>query len=233
MQSNFYLKLTISSLFFSGLTGQCWAQQNLFNVPSTEITQKGKVFFQEQFNIGADAGNSNTTIDYGFGNNWEVGINLFNLDMYPTNSTIHNPHLLANFQKAFDITDNYRLSVGTQTGITPPLYHPNIAIPSFSYLNNAFDMEEWGKYYLGVYYANKAYAGSGDNVGLMAGFDYPILQGKVHLMGDIMTGNSDISVGVVGAVFYLANNWQLSFGAQLPVPGSNNDYGMVFEITKI
>jgi hypothetical protein len=209
------------------------AQQNLFNVPSSEITEKNKIFFQQQFNIGALAGNSNTTIDYGLGNNLEVGINLFNLDLYPTNSGIHNPHLLFNFQKAFDITDFYKMSFGTQTGITPPLYHSKISVPSFSYFNNAFDMDNWGNYYLGVYYANRAYVGPGENVGLMAGVDLPIMKGKVHLMGDVMTGNNDISVGVVGAVLYLPNNWQLSFGAQLPVPGSNNDYGMVFEITKL
>jgi hypothetical protein len=223
----------IFSLVISVLPCAGWAQQNLFNVPSSDITEKNKIFFQQQFNIGSVAGNSNTTIDYGLGNNLEIGINLFNLDLYPTNSGIHNPHFLVNIQKAFDITDSYKMSFGTQTGITPPLYHSNIAVPSFSYLNNAFDLERWGKYYLGVYYANHAYAGPGNNVGLMAGVDFPIFKGKVHLMGDLMTGNNDISVGVVGAVFYLPNNWQLSFGAQLPAPGSNNDYGMVFEITKL
>lgn len=234
MPTMFSNKLYVLTLILiSNFPIQSWAQQNLFNVPSAEITQRGKIFFQQQFNIGADTGNSNTTIDYGLGDNWEVGVNLFNLDLYPTNNTIHNPHILANFQKAFDWNESYKLSIGTQTGIAPPLYHSGIAMPSFSYLNNAFDMDKWGKYCLGVYYANKAYAGNGNNVGLMAGFDFPILTNKVHLMGDIMTGSNDISVGVVGAVFYLPSNWQLSFGAQLPSPNSNNDYGMVFEITKL
>jgi hypothetical protein len=223
----------IISLIIGILPCAGWAQQNLFNVPSSDITQKNKFFFQQQFNIGAAAGNSNTTIDYGLGTNLEVGINLFNLDLYPTDSGIHNPHFLLNFQKAFSITESYKMSLGTQTGITPPLYHAKIEVPSFSYLNNAFDLDQWGKYYLGVYYANHAYAGSGNNVGLMAGLEIPLVEGKVHLMGDLMTGNNDISVAVVGAVFYLPSSWQLSFGAQLPAPGSNNDYGMVFEITKL
>jgi hypothetical protein len=33
-------------------------------------------------------------------------------------------------------------------------------------------------------------------------------------MGEVMTGNNDISVTVIGAVFYLSSNWQLLFGAQ-------------------
>jgi hypothetical protein len=162
-----------------------------------------------------------------------VGINLFNLDLYPTNGERHNPHFLVNFQKAFNITEAYKMSFGTQTGLTLPVYQAKITVPSFSYLNNAFDLGQWGKYYLGGYYANHAYAGPGNNVGLMAGVDLPILKGKVHLMGDLMTGNNDISVAVVGAVFYLPSNWQLSFGAQLPMPRGHNDYGMVFEITKL
>jgi hypothetical protein len=89
-----------------------------------------------------------------------------------------------------------------------------------AYLYNAFDLADWGRAYLGAYYANHAYAGPSNNVGLMAGLDVPIMKGKVYLMGNLMTGNNDISVAVVGAVFYLPSNWQLSFGAQLPAPGS-------------
>jgi hypothetical protein len=227
------LSITIFALFIGVFPCVGTAQQNLFNVPSSEITKKNKFFFQQQFNIGALAGNSNTTIDYGLGDNIEVGINLFNLDLYPTNSSIHNPHFLVNFQKAFELTKNYKISLGTQTGFTPPIYHQDIAIPSFSYLNNAIDLDRWGKYYLGAYYANLAYAGPGDSFGVMAGAEIPLIEDKVHLMGDLMTGKNDIGVAVVGLVFYLPSDWQLSFGAQLPAPGSNNDYGMVFEITKL
>ncbi len=63
---------------------------------------------------------------------------------------MHNPHFLINFQKAFNVTDSYKVSFGTKTGITPPLYHSNIAVPSFTYLENAFDLNQWGKYYLGA-----------------------------------------------------------------------------------
>ena len=209
------------------------AQQNLFNVPSVEITSKDKFFYQQQFNFGLSAGNSNTTLDYGLGNNFEIGINLFNTDLYTPNGQYQNPHLLINFQKAFDISDHYKVSFGTQSGFTPPIYRTKIEFPSFSYINNAFDLDKWGKFYLGGYYANQGYAGPGSSLGLMAGIDFPIMKGKAHLMGDWITGNNDIGVAVVGAVFFIPKNWQVSFGAQLPSPESNNDYGMVFEITKL
>ena len=113
------------------------------------------------------------------------------------------------------------------------MYNNPIQVPSFSYINNAVALEKWGKYYLGGYYANHAYAGSGDSFGLMAGIEFPLIENKMHLMGDLLSGNNGISVTVLVVVFYLPNNWQLSFGAQLPAPSSHNDYGMVFEITKL
>jgi hypothetical protein len=67
----------------------------------------------------------------------------------------------------------------------------------------------------------------------MAGVEYPLIANKLHLMGDFISGNSDISVAVIGAVLFLPHQWQLSLGAQVPAPTSNNDYGLVFEITKL
>ncbi len=46
-------------------------------------------------------------------------------------------------------------------------------------------------------------------------------------MADLMRGNNAVGVAVV----YLSDNWQLSLGEQLPSSDSDNDYGMVFEIT--
>jgi hypothetical protein len=225
--------IALTSLIISSLAEVGLAQQNLFNVPSSDITEKNKFFFQQQFNFSSLQGNSNTTLDYGLGDNLEVGINLFNVDMYSSTGGYTNPNFLLNFQKGFQITEAYKVSFGTQTGVKVPIYSTTVQMPSFSYFTNALNLEKWGKYYVGSYYANHAYAGTGDSFGLMAGIEYPLIEKKVHFMGDILTGNNDISVAVLGFVVFLPKDWQLSFGAQLPAPSSNNDYGMVFEITKL
>lgn len=223
------LLLLCATLFYSSFGN---AQQNLFNIPSSDITEDGKVFFQQQFNLGKLSGVSNTTLDYGLENNLEIGLNVFNVDMYPTNE-LRNPFVLANFQKGFEINEYYKIGFGTQTGITPPMYNKDVGIPSFSYLINAVTLEHLGNYYLGSYYANHAYAGTGNFFGMMGGIEYPLFEKELHLQGDILTGNNDISVAVLGFVIFLPKDWQLSFGAQLPSPTSHNDYGAVFEITKL
>jgi len=202
-------------------------------VPSADITEKGQFFFQQQFNFFTAAiGTSNTTIDYGLGHELEIGLNVFNVDMHDTDGNFQNPHILLNFQKGFTLSENYKVSFGTQSGITPPLYNKTVEIPSFSYIHNALDLKERGKYFFGSYFTNRAYAGE-NQFGYMTGLEYPLFENKFHLMADYISGNSDISVAVLGGMFSLPNKWQLSLGAQIPAPSSNNDYGLVFEITKL
>lgn len=95
-------------------------QQNLFNVPTSDITEKGKVFFQEQMNVVSLRGTSYTTFTYGLGNNFEMGINVFNVATHPAHRHSQNPSFLINSQKGFNISDTHKISIGTQTGLAPP-----------------------------------------------------------------------------------------------------------------
>jgi hypothetical protein len=56
-----------------------FAQLTIFNVSSSEITEKNKLSFQQQFEI-QDVINSTTTATYGLGKFWEVGVNVFNVN---------------------------------------------------------------------------------------------------------------------------------------------------------
>ncbi|MBT9099981.1 hypothetical protein KFZ76_19970 [Methylovulum psychrotolerans] len=215
------------------LPALCLAQQNLFNVPSADITEAGQFFFQQQFNIiSANSGTSNTTLDYGLGRQLEIGLNLFNLDMQTTNGSYQNPHILLNFQKGHTFNQHYKIGFGSQSGLTPALHGHTTELPSFNYINNAVDLQEHGKYFLGGYFANQAYA-SKNQFGFMAGAEYPLIHHKIHLMADFISGDNDLSVAVIGAAFHLSHHWQISLGAQLPAPTSHNDYGLVLEITQL
>jgi hypothetical protein len=50
-------------------------------------------------------------------------------------------------------------------------------------------------------------------------------------MKDIQTGNNDVSIAVIGGVFYVPPGWNLSLGARLPTPRSHTRYGLVLEWT--
>lgn len=211
----------------------CFSQQNLFNVPSAEITKQKQVFVQQQFNFLSTT-TSNTTIDYGLGNNWEIGINLFNLDMYSLQDQWNNPLFLLNFQKAFEVTSLWKIGIGSQSGLTLPIHDSKSQLASFNYVNNAFDLGGWGKYYLGVYYANQGYAGDGTNVNLMAGIELPTPIDTVFIMADYIGGRNALNAAVIGVVWKATAQWQLSLGGLIATPESaGSENGVVLEITRL
>ena len=202
-------------------------------MPTSDITEKDKVFFQEQINLVSLRGTSLTTFTYGLGNNFEIGVNLFNVHFHPTLRNSQNPSFLFNLQKGFNLGESHKISIGTQMGLTTPWYTSTVKMSSFSYINTAIDLKKFGKYYLGGYYADHAYSGRSNSLGFMAGAEYELSPNKVHLIGDLLTGHNSISAAVLGAVVYLPGKWHISMGAQLPVPHSHgrNGYGIVFQLT--
>ena len=191
------------------------AQQNLFNVPSAEITPKGGLFFQQQFNVNKYI-QSSTTIDYGLGRGYEVGLNVIGLPLYdptlgPNPSTVgrQQPDILVNGLKVFTISERARVGVGTQLGETAPLFTSSVQLANFTYGVGAFDLpHERGTLYGGAFYANSAYRGGGHPFGVLIGCDIPLIENKVHFMADYISGVTDLSVAVVG--FRILSNPKLA-----------------------
>lgn len=217
------------------------AQQNLFNVPSGTITRKDELFLQEQLNIGR-FGESNTTIDYGLGNNWEIGLNIFKVNLYPGNvnplpGESNEDAFMFNLQKGFRPFESLVFAIGTQNGISA-----NNGTQKVDYLNFNWGLTRWtptesrfeGTLISGVYYGNRNYLGPGNEFGWMAGIEYPLWREDLSFVADFISGNNSASVAVIGAqwTFSEKKGWQISLGAQLPSPLSSNDFGAVFELTK-
>lgn len=209
------------------------SQQSLFNVPSIEPTKEAKIFFQEQVNVLPSEGVSNTTIDYGLGNGWSAGLSLYNVKAYSNNGAQPIPDLMFNIEKVVDITPRWHIGMGAQTGVNPTEVNQVNALKNFSYFQNVYIApNEAGKYYLGYYFANDGFSERGNNNGFMLGMEIPIIKHHLNLMGDYLSGENASSVGVLGLVWYAPSNLQISIGVQIPSPNSQNDFGVVFELTK-
>jgi hypothetical protein len=217
------------------------AQQNLFNVPSVAVTDPGGLFFQQQTNLNALI-QTNTTLSYGLGRGWEVGLNVFDVPLYNpglrngrlVSRELQEPEVLVNGLRVFELTDRLRVGVGTQLGQTAPVFESRLRLSNFTYVNAAAKLpNDWVEVYGGAFYANRTYGGAGDRVGGLLGADIPVAEKKLHLMADWVVARNDLGVAVVGGVLYLPRNWQLSLGAQLPSPGSRNRYGAVLELTYV
>lgn len=232
-----YLRVAILALIFSPLA----AQQNLFNVPNGDITDPGKFFFQEQANISANTVQSNTTVDYGLPNNFEVGLNLFFLNfatelpartqLNTTNDTIPaSPLLMANAQKGFSPRNWLHFSLGGQAGANLG----DVANTKFAYLTYGTavfaEATTGASFHFGLYHGNIAYNGSGNGF-LMGGIEFPVFARTFHLIFDIIQGSHANAVFVPGLLYYFSERVGLSIGWQKPFPASATEQAIVFELS--
>lgn len=199
------------------------AQQTYFNVPSSDIVEKHEFAVQQQVNI-SESLRSSTTFNYGLGREWEVGLNLYNLDYQPKerhfmrNDSIteqpFSPLLLLNTQKAFDITDNLELAIGAQTGMNLTRTHqPQWVGYLYGHVAGSFHDEHYN-WSFGGYTANARYLGEGSKAGFQAGFDAGIFYQKFHLLGDWISGTHQQGQLVLGAEVYLGKHFPLAVGWQ-------------------
>ena len=217
------------------------AQQNLFNIPSSEITVKNKLFFQQQFNINENI-QSNTNFCYGLGWNMELGFNIAGLQTNQkfTKLTINNslngeplaPLGLITFQKAFDINRLLTIGLGTQFGTNLSNQKKHV-FADFTYLNSLLNLyKEKLKINFGIFYGDKAVVGEKSELGYMYGFETKINK-KIHLVADHIAGKTPIGVNVVGFIFFVQPNLPLSFGYQIPNSKTNANTAYVFELTYV
>lgn len=236
------IKIKLLLLFFAaGKT--IYSQQNLFNVPSLEITGKKEHFAQYQVNI-TDQFQNNITYNYGLGKGWEIGLNILALNINPklnaevlsfndhfeTNAPLC-PLLMINAQKEFKLSKIFKVSSGFQLGMnaSPDIASDRLAI--FAYANSKLNLAD-NKLQLvnGLYYGNKNYLGCGTPINVMNGVEYSLLK-KFHLMGDVFWGNNYISDGVIGGVYYITDHFTVSAGYQFLTLHSKSSNGCVVELT--
>jgi hypothetical protein len=230
------LSLAVSAL----LCCEANAQRNLVDVPSSEIVERGKLFFQEQAVLTKEEINTSTIFTCGIGHNFEVGVTVYQLVFQRSRGVVidpdtpeTNPDFLINMQKGFEISDWLTLGVGTRSGISAATSHQKITFVSHDFLNTGVSInDDQHKIIAGIYYANDAYAGEGTNWGAMAGVDVTLIKEKLNFVGDMQTGNTSLSVFNTGIQFSLPKEWKLMLGAQFPFPGSENSEAGVIQISR-
>lgn len=217
------------------------AQQNFFNIPSGDITLKGKVFYQHQLNVYSKNVESKGHFVYGLGKGWDVGVNLVGKGFYfqpnwrakynsnPNQGALY-PMLMPTLQKQFMVKDNFAVNLGTQVGWN---------------LSNKLSNKEllYYNYALGIYYFNKKksrvvagayqttnfFVGNGNTTGAMLGYEINLSK-RWYLMGDWVSGRNDAGVGVFGFMYNVSKRVQFCSGVLVPNGLSDRPMGVVLEL---
>ena len=233
-------KKSLLIFFFWSLHFLMPAQQNFFNVNTSDITDSAKLFFQQQLNFNAQT-SSNTTFTWGLGHGFEIGFNVFgvNFDNRAKTFLVNDkdytaplgPILLINAQKVFHLSEHFKIGIGTQRGLNLTSYSKEIRPVTFDYATFVYQPTHKLKLVAGAYYGNPYFLGSGNELGCMAGFEWAIIEHHFHVQGDWLYGNNSLGIWVPGVVIYFTKNISMSLGWQLPNPHTTNPQAFVFEFT--
>jgi hypothetical protein len=216
------------------------AQQNLFNIPSADITPKGKVFYQHQINLYSDRFESKGHFVYGLGKGWDAGLNVVGKGVVfkPRWELIHNdqqldgalfPVVMGTLQKQFVVSNRVNVNVGTQAGTNISRFEYRRTFHHFTYGLANCQFGPGKRIIGGVYATNRNFVGPGNDLGVLFGYEWKLTD-KWYLMGDWLSGRNDTGVGVVGTMFWATPKVQFCAGALIPNPSTPKPPGVVLEI---
>lgn len=233
------------------LSGKIFAQQSFFNVPSSDITDVGKIFIQQQTNIMAGQIQLNQVVIIGLGHNLEVGINLNNIGIntrqgnsfWVNNFDITNPPVnpgyLVNVQKGFNLNEHIEVAFGTQQGISTDFWTNNNYL-NYTFANSIYKFQKRKMLFVaGFYYANDAYFGRGDRfffnskspIGIQFGIEKHYFKDKLMIMADFTTGLHNLGEIIIGGGYNFVKSFQISMGWQIPNPNSLAASGLLLEFS--
>jgi len=220
-----------------------YAQQNLFNIPSADITPKDKFFYQHQLNFYSVSDfESKSQVVYGVGKRWDIGLNFVDLPLKFGNGNVLSyndnsrrkplyPLLMLTAQKQFELNHKLFLNVGTQAGINVTDKVVNKKLAFLNYALVRYQPSSKGYFVAGPYFANEVYVGGNrpTSTGLMAGYEYKLGK-KWVLMGDFISGDHKKSQTVIGGGYNVSGKLQLFLGSLFSFPNESLDNGVVLEI---
>lgn len=213
------------------------AMQTIFNVPSADVTQKGHVFVQQEFQttpwVTDDAMFSTTYGALGIGHNTEIDTTLYNVGSPDTENmsvgvgfktALPVPYLNDKFpDREFKVTFGSQVLVGIQgNGVGNWTYaHVSGRVPKANTRLTA-----------GASYGGRQVFGQ-NTVSFIAGVEQPVTK-KLTLLGDWFSGSEHWSgYLIVGGSYALKHNTTFFAGFQIPNTPSVGSPGFVFELAKI
>lgn len=225
---------TIICLSFTSTSVE--AMQTVFNVPSADVMDKGKFFFQEEAQFkpwNPDSYYYGTTYTaYGIGHNTEIDVNLFNY----ASPALENITMGVGFKSAIPIPGlkekypkrEYKLTVGTN--ILIGLEGNGVGNWTYAHLSGRVPKANT-RLSAGVSYGGRQVFGE-NSVSFIAAVEQPVTK-KLSLIGDWMSGNETWGgVLIVGASYELPKNTTLYAGYQIPNNPQISDPGFVIQLAK-
>lgn len=204
-----HLKLFFFAMLITGST-HVMAQQTTFGVPNAEVTDDGKFYFQLNAFLHSEVNITQLNAMYGVYKNTDVGVNYVNLSVEDDAasgfmlSAKHKETLNADHN--LSIGANYFINSKNNTILLYGLVTANKLLPKAN-IN------------IGLYYISNF----DSNFGLMASMDYPVINDKIRVKGEYMSGENIFWMNglKVGGQYEISKNMLAGLGVTLVNPIKN------------
>lgn len=209
------------------------AQQTIFNVPSADVTPKGRVFLQHESQFRAwRPGRFLINTEYtaiGIGHNTELDITLFNINSPPSD----NITMAVGFKSALPLLQDkfpereVKLTVGSSVPIS--LQGNGVGNWSYSHLSARVPKLNT-RVSAGVSYGTRQIF-SRQVIAAIAGIEQPVTK-RMSVIADWYSGTHDLGLLIAGVSVALPKDTNLYIGYQLPNNKRCGRQGVVVELAK-
>lgn len=195
------LSTLIFAMFIMVAGTSIQAQQTYFNVPNSQVTAEGVLYMQVNAFLTNTLDRTQINAMYGLNKDTEVGANVLHYD------SGDNWIGLA-VQHREKLTAEHNLTVGGT-------YYFNSNGAYYAYaLVTANKLVPKANINAGLYYGNDAMFVK-STIGLMAGFDYPVINDKIRFKAEFMSGSHWLNGLNLGAAYDISRNMKAGVGINL------------------
>ncbi len=218
------LSFILFTLFINVST--CFAQQTIFNVPSADVTPKGRIFVQHESQFSNKFALQTEYGAFGIGKNTEIDVTLLGIG---TNN-VANEVLGIGFKSFINLhkKSETKLTYGTLLPIS--LRGKGVGGYAYSHLSTRIPKLNT-RITSGVFVGTTSVLGR-DFVSYIAGVEQPITK-RFSLIMDYFSGKHANGFLIPGFSYYLGKNYTLYAGYQIHNNKANGDNGFVLELSKI
>ena len=219
-------KITFLTLLFFFFCSQAQAQQTIFNVPSADVLEKGKVFLQHESQFSGKFGLFTHYSSFGVGKNTELDLTLFGVGT----KKVRNEVLGVGFKTSLPIHEKSetKLTVGSLVPVS--LTGGGVGGYFYSHLSTRLPKLKT-RITSGVFVGTTTLFGR-DFISYIAGIEQPLTK-RFGLVMDWYSGKHSNGFLIPGFYYSFPKNTTLWAGYQIPNNRANGNNGFVIEISKI
>lgn len=222
---NIFVFLILTFLIF-GFCNASYAQQTIFNVPSADVTPKGKLFLQHESQFSNKFLVNTEYSAFGIGKNTEIDVTLLGIGT----DNVANEVLGVGFKTSLPLHEKSETKFTYGVLLPTSLMGKGVGGYAYSHLSTRLPKLNT-RITSGVFVGTTSVLGR-DFVSYIAGVEQPITK-RFSLIMDWYSGKHANGFLIPGFSYYLGKNFTLYAGYQIHNNKANGDNGFVVEVAKI